>query len=117
VRHADGTPPGPPAVEGGCSNDRHIARVAVAEPGTGQAGHEKGDGAYVLARRPDAILVGNVHIADSYAQAFAAVRVRAHNRSERELINHPDLLRHYERAFLPLADGRWLVYLSRRAGR
>jgi arabinofuranosyltransferase len=97
-------------------NDRHIARVPVSKPGTGQAGHEKGDGAYVLTRRPDALLMGNVHIVDSYAQARAVTRVAAVNRSEHELIGQPDLLRLYERAFLQLADGRWLVYLRRRSG-
>lgn len=36
--------------------DRHIARTAVKDMGLGMAGHEKGDGAYVLARHPDYIM-------------------------------------------------------------
>jgi arabinofuranosyltransferase len=36
-------------------NDRHIARTRVAGFGTGSLGHELGDGAYVLARKPDLI--------------------------------------------------------------
>jgi hypothetical protein len=38
-------------------NDRHISRVHVPEMGSGRAGHEKTDYAYVFARRPDVIPV------------------------------------------------------------
>jgi hypothetical protein len=38
-------------------NDRHISRVYVPEMGSGRAGHEKTDYAYVLRRRPDYIPV------------------------------------------------------------
>lgn len=36
-------------------NDRHIARKEMPYMGLGYAGHEKGDGAYVLGHRPDII--------------------------------------------------------------
>jgi arabinofuranosyltransferase len=36
--------------------DKHIARTTPKDMGTGMAGHEKGDGAYVLSRRPDYIM-------------------------------------------------------------
>lgn len=39
--------------------DAHIASAAVENFGTGPAGHEKGDGGYVLQRRPDFIVFGN----------------------------------------------------------
>ena len=40
-------------------NDRRLARVAVAGLGTGKQGHEKGDGALVLARRPAYIILNH----------------------------------------------------------
>ncbi len=40
-------------------NDEHIAHREVENMGEGFVGHEKGDGAYVLARRPDYILFGS----------------------------------------------------------
>jgi arabinofuranosyltransferase len=43
-------------------NDEHIAHKPIDEMGHGKAGHEKGDGAYVLSRRPDLILIGNVWV-------------------------------------------------------
>ena len=39
--------------------DAHIASAAVENFGAGPAGHEKGDGGYVLQRRPDFIVFGN----------------------------------------------------------
>jgi len=42
--------------------DQHIARVPTKNPGRGRAGHEKGDGAYVLSRKPEFILLGNVAV-------------------------------------------------------
>jgi hypothetical protein len=40
-------------------NDLHIAHRTIAGLGKGRAGHEKGDGAYVLSRRPDYIHLGS----------------------------------------------------------
>ena len=39
-------------------NDTHIAHLKVPSLGTGQGGHEKHDGDYVLSRQPDYILFG-----------------------------------------------------------
>jgi hypothetical protein len=39
-------------------NDRHIARREMPAMGEGKAGHEKGDGAYVLSRAPDYVVFG-----------------------------------------------------------
>ena len=52
--------------------DRAIARAPIAT-GSGWAGHEKHDGAYVLARKPDAILLGNILVANARQLDFAAV--------------------------------------------
>lgn len=40
-------------------NDEHIAHRQIPSMGKGWAGHEKGDGAYVLSRRPDYIQFGS----------------------------------------------------------
>jgi arabinofuranosyltransferase len=39
-------------------NDRHIAHREMPAMGEGKAGHEKGDGAYVLSRKPDYVVFG-----------------------------------------------------------
>jgi len=43
-------------------NDLHIGHLQVEGPGIGWQGHEKGDGEYVLSRRPEYILLGNVAV-------------------------------------------------------
>jgi len=40
-------------------NDEHIAHCEMPNMGAGFVGHEKGDGAYVLSRRPDVIIFGS----------------------------------------------------------
>jgi hypothetical protein len=40
-------------------SDLHIAHRTIAGLGKGRAGHEKGDGAYVLSRRPDYVHMGS----------------------------------------------------------
>lgn len=44
--------------------DRHIGRLVMEQMGHGASGHEKGDGAYVLSRRPDIILFDKGHLFD-----------------------------------------------------
>ena len=40
-------------------NDAHIARTEVPNMGKGRAGHEKGDGEYVLSRAPDVVMLSS----------------------------------------------------------
>jgi hypothetical protein len=42
-------------------NDEHIAHMAVEDMGAGWAGHEKGDGAYVLSLQPDYVIFSSAH--------------------------------------------------------
>ncbi len=65
-------------------NDVTIAHRAVADMGAGLAGHEKGDGAYVLARNPAVI------------QFHSSVgRLKPSFRSDRELFELPEFHRKY----------------------
>jgi hypothetical protein len=54
-------------------NDLNIGHMRLEGMGTGIAGHEKGDGAYVLSRRPTYILLGNVLITNNPELDFASL--------------------------------------------
>jgi hypothetical protein len=95
-------------------NDRHIARRAIPDMGTGVAGHEKGDGAYILRQRPDLILLGNVRVLDKPPSAADPLKITLVRRSENELAREPDFARLYVADTIPLGDGRWLVFFRRR---
>ena len=62
--------------------DRHIARTSVPDLGRGKAGHEKGDGAYVLSRQPDYVL-------------FTMWDQRPGTKSDRELAQLPEFRANY----------------------
>lgn len=79
-------------------NDRHIARRRVKSPG-GQIGHNKGDGAYVLARRPDYVLPGF-----PYGEKVLEPRLPG----DRDLFTSPDFHRHYRQQTVELAAPREL---------
>jgi hypothetical protein len=51
-----------PVIDMAGLTDRNIARAPVADLGAGWAGHEKHDGPYVVLRRPEIILLGNVYV-------------------------------------------------------
>lgn len=42
-------------------NDEHIAHMEIEDMGAGWAGHEKGDGDYVLSRAPDYVIFASAH--------------------------------------------------------
>jgi arabinofuranosyltransferase len=97
--------------------DRTIARTPVADLGSGWAGHEKHDGAYVLSRRPEILLLGNVCV-DSREElppgpfppyASAAILAR-----EQDVVTHPAFAAEYELRSLRLGESRWLHYFARR---
>jgi len=98
-------------------NDAHIGHMQVSDLGNGRAGHEKGDGAYVLSRKPEYILLGNVAvlgfpITDSIMMSHKLVR-----RSEKEIWANPEFHRDYERVAVRLAtDGpfQWFTFYRRR---
>ncbi|MEZ4238779.1 MAG: hypothetical protein R3F59_22030 [Myxococcota bacterium] len=79
--------------------DEHIAHAPVPRMGRGLAGHEKGDGAYVLSRRPAVVLWG-----------AARGRRSPLFRSDRQLDALPAFHRQYrlERHTLPSGAALWL---------
>ncbi len=98
-------------------NDEHIAHVEIEGFGSGTAGHEKHDSAYVLSRRPDLIFLGACRPAPrkvSTRQLVDYYRIYGGLASGNlEMLQLPELVRHYVPAAAPV-DGRYLHFLKRR---
>jgi arabinofuranosyltransferase len=84
-------------------NDVHIAHVEVPDAGRGRPGHEKGDGKYVLSRRPDFILLGNVAVLPRPLNE-QEIRQNLTLRSEHEIWADPSFHRDYELVSVHLSD-------------
>ncbi|KPL18010.1 MAG: hypothetical protein AMJ92_10055 [candidate division Zixibacteria bacterium SM23_81] len=85
-------------------NDNRIAHRQISGMGKGWAGHEKGDGAYVLSRSPDYILFGS-SLGSQYPVFL----------SDKELYMNPAFHRRYSLKVHRLASGRSLwVYEKRK---
>jgi arabinofuranosyltransferase len=85
-------------------NDVHIAHRHTPGMGRGKPGHEKGDGAYVLSRKPDFIQFGSVHGSR-----------RPQYRSGAEMAGTAEFKRWYEFRSYALPSGRRLSLYERRA--
>jgi arabinofuranosyltransferase len=97
--------------------DRTIARAKVVSMGAGWAGHEKHDGAYVLSRRPEILLLGNVYVDPNPVLPpgrFPPFDAPAIFARERDVVEDPRFGRDYELRSLPVAPGLWLHYFARR---
>jgi hypothetical protein len=84
--------------------DAHIGRRKISDMGKGPAGHEKGDGAYVLSRKPDVLLFDHGQLFPKEVerdQVFAGAR----GVSELEIAHSPDLDRDYELRRAPTPAG------------
>lgn len=99
--------------------DRHIAHLTMAGMGRGWAGHEKHDGAYVLALRPTYLLLGNIDVTskprDPSARPFIPVRNAAIRSRERDILDHPELEALYAPASAQIAPGAFLNYYRLRS--
>jgi hypothetical protein len=98
-------------------NDTHIGHMPVANMGGGRAGHEKGDGAYVLSRRPAYILLGNVAVLPFPINDDTTMAKKLVRRSEHEIWDTPAFHRDYERVVVQLADDgpfAWFTFYRRR---
>jgi arabinofuranosyltransferase len=71
--------------------DAHIARSRVEGQGKGVAGHEKGDGWYVVSRQPSVVLFSGYPISS----------LRPHFKTDFELAASPDFLENYRPQSLP----------------
>ncbi len=76
----------------------------------GYAGHEKTDGPYIVSRRPDYILIGNVDITERPRQGLIPPLNR-----EVDLVLDKNFQREYEQIWLPVAEGK-VLNLFRRKG-
>jgi hypothetical protein len=91
-----------------------IGRMRMATMGQGPAGHEKGDGAYVLSRRPDVILFDKGHFFTEEA-SLQQVLAGARGISELEIAGETELVHEYELRRARLSRGV-LHYFARREG-
>jgi hypothetical protein len=92
-------------------NDLYIARSKVEGMGYGRAGHEKGDGKYVLTRSPDYILLGNVAVLP-FPLDETTMEDKLILRSEHELWADPEFHKNYELHSVRLADTGVFQYFS-----
>jgi arabinofuranosyltransferase len=92
-------------------NDEHIAHTTSEKLGYGRAGHEKGDGKYVLSRSPDYILMGNVAVLsiplDNESMAKKLIL-----KSEHELWDDPEFHDKYELQCVRLAESGLFQYFT-----
>ena len=93
-------------------NDEHIAHKPIDAMGLGKAGHEKGDGAYILSRKPDLILIGNVWVDEQEA----VEKINPSRRSEVQLMRLAPTWEEYVIVSFDMPGGRFLKALSRREG-
>jgi hypothetical protein len=94
-------------------NDLNIGHMRLEVMGTGIAGHEKGDGAYVLSRRPTYILLGNVLITNNPELDFASLPWEGWVlKSEYELWFDPKFHQMYQQVASHLGGGWYLHYFK-----
>ena len=95
-------------------NDIHIAHsqdTLGGAAGLGRAGHEKGDGRYVLSRSPEFILMGNVAVLP-FPLDETRMEGKLVLKSEHEIWNEPSFHRDYEFVCVRLADSGVFQYFS-----
>jgi hypothetical protein len=94
--------------------DRHIAHAPISDMGRGKAGHERADGAYVIARRPDVILFMRTRTSEQGPVPLERAGRQLSFKAERQLWQNPEFLREYEWVSAPL-PGYTVNYFRRRA--
>lgn len=92
-------------------NDVHIAHTTTPKMGSGRAGHEKGDGKYVLSRSPDYILLGNVAVLP-FPLDETTMRAKLIRKSEKEIWADPEFHKNYEIQCVRLADSGPFQYFT-----
>ena len=92
-------------------NDVHIAHSDGKSLGLGRAGHEKGDGKYVMSRAPDYILMGNVAVLP-FPLDEKSMEEKLRLKSEHELWADPEFHKNYELRCVRLADSGVFQYFT-----
>lgn len=82
--------------------DSHIAHLKMPDFGRGASGHEKGDGKYVLSKRPDYIQFGTTY---GWAEPEYI--------GDRQIFDDPEFGRLYELRKVELPSGHELIYFER----
>jgi hypothetical protein len=96
--------------------DRTIARTPAPRLGSGWPGHEKHNGPYVLSRRPEILLLGNVYVdarSELPAGAFPPFSNRQIRAREGDIVTDPRFSSEYELRHLAVESGRWLHFFAR----
>lgn len=98
--------------------DAHIARREMPEMGSGEAGHEKHDGPYILSRRPTYLLLGNIDITDAprdpTAQPFIPIETTLSYQNEADVYRADQLRSLYQPRSVELKPGRHLNFYELR---
>jgi hypothetical protein len=89
-------------------NDKHIARQPIREPLAAPFGHERGDGAYVLAQKPTFVIMLPFPT-QAPTRGFTGFA-----RTFRDLAESAEFKRDYEFRSVTLADGRYFNYFQRK---
>jgi arabinofuranosyltransferase len=92
-------------------NDLHIAHSDNRDLGKGRAGHEKGDGKYVLSRSPDYILMGNVAVLP-YPVNKDLMAKKLVRKSEHEIWSDPAFHDRYELVCIRLSESGIFRYFT-----
>jgi len=91
-----------------------IAHEEVAGMGTGMAGHEKGDGAVLLAKNPRYILIVDTFLRE-LPLSLPTVRGLARYKGDVEMLNDATFDVRYQLKHQRLSEKCWLNYFERRA--
>lgn len=91
--------------------DPVIARSRPASLGRGRAGHERGDGRYVLSRKPEYILLGNVAVLP-FPLDEEGIHARLYLWSELQIWEDPSFHRDYELVVVRLEDNGPFQYFT-----
>ena len=91
--------------------DRTIAHTPLPSLGSGLAGHEKTNGAYVLSRHPEVLLLGNIDVSDRPELADGRLDSWSNDAiygRERDIVSDPRFQTEYEATAFPLGNGEFL---------
>jgi len=77
----------------------------------GYAGHEKHDGGFLLSRKPDYFLIGNVDITDGPRQGLIPILDR-----EKDIVFDKRFDQNYEMISIPVGGSKYLNLFKRRSG-